>query len=108
MRRGDHTDDVGRAAIPVSHRIGAAPFGRRPAQAEAGDGARPDAPARRSLKTGTLMIVVATGFAFLSAIVSLVAKDPPARDPDPVAAIGLRGSLPLDPDAPGAQAATPR
>ncbi len=104
MRTSDESADPARAAIPVSHRVGAAPFGRRPAKTEpaAADGARAEVPPRRSINTGIVMIVVATGFAFLSAVVSLIAKDPPAREPDPIAAIGLRGSLPLDPDAPSA------
>ncbi|WP_158807112.1 hypothetical protein [Beijerinckia sp. L45] len=77
--------------MPVSHRVAAA-FGAA---------AKPAGPQRvRATNSGTVVIAVATTFALLSALMSLLPDTAPPSDD--LAQTRLRGSLPavVDPAAP--------
>lgn len=74
--------------MPVSHRVGASFSGHtaQPALSRARTAAR-------SANSSTLVIAVATTFALLSALASLMPETAPGT-PDDLASARLRGSLP--------------
>ncbi|MGD0634380.1 MAG: hypothetical protein ABSA13_08910 [Beijerinckiaceae bacterium] len=83
----------GRPAVsmPVSHRIDAPAFGRRPGH-EQGASSRP---AARALNSSTVLVAAAVAFAIPATMFGLFSDGSSLSAPEPPAAIGLRGSLPV-------------
>jgi hypothetical protein len=90
MKKTNTIDDRPAVLMPVSHRVGAPPFGKR-------GGREPPTsslPAPRALNSSTVLILTVAAFSIPATMFGLFADGSGAGAPVPPAVIGLRGSLP--------------